>query len=133
MTSLAPLPAYTNESLATLTPEELLELLARDEDCVPRNAIDECICRGGAFVPLLEHMLKNHPWKNSDSEGQWWRLLHAAMILGAMPTEAAGLLLAGHMRAMAMHDDQNLQEWLSGYWPALFRNKPPGEIGRAHV
>jgi hypothetical protein len=22
--------------------------------------------------------------------------------------------------------DKNLQDWLSGYWPALFRNKPDG-------
>lgn len=123
MATLPPLPAYTDESLAAMPPDELLQLLARDEDRVPRNAIDECIRRGDALVPALEHILQVHSWQDNDSQGEWWCLLHAAMILGAMPTEAAGLLLASHMRAMAMHDDQNLQEWLSSDWPALFRNK----------
>jgi hypothetical protein len=124
MTTSSALPAYTNESLAALTADELLELLARDEDRVPRNAIDECTRRSDAFVPHLERMLQNHSWQDDTPDDQWWRLLHAAMILGAMPTEAAGLLLAGHMRAMAVHQDRNLQDWLSGEWPALFSNKP---------
>ena len=133
MTTLPPLPDYSHESLAALTPDELLELLARDEDRVPRNAIDECIRRGDAFVPHLEHTLNSYSWQNSSAEGPWWRLLHAAMILGAMPTEAAGLLLASHMRAMSVHDDQNLQEWLCGYWPALLRNKPPEVLAQVRA
>lgn len=32
------------------------------------------------------------------------------------------------MRCMSREDDQNLQDWLVGYWPALFRNKPEGVI-----
>ena len=130
MTLLPPIPAYSDASLAALTPDELLKLLARDEDRVPRNAIDECIRREDVFVAHLERVLQSHSWQDSESRGEWWRLLHAAMILGAMPTEAAGLLLAGHMRAMSVHDDQNLQEWLSGYWAALFRNKPPDVLAR---
>ncbi len=134
MSTLPPLPAYTDESLAALTPEELLELLARDEDRVPRNAIDECIRRGDAFVPALERILQDHSWQDNDTpDGEWWRLLHATMILGAMPTETAGLLLAGHMRAMSLHDDQNLQEWLSSEWPALFCNKPPGVLAQVRA
>ncbi len=133
MTTLPPLPAYTDESLAALTTGELLELLARDEDRVPRNVIDECIRRGDAFAPELERILQNHSWQDNDAQGEWWRLLHTAMILGAMPTEAAGVVLAGHMRAMSERDDQNLQEWLSGYWPALFRNKPPGVLAQVRA
>ena len=128
MTTLPPLPAYTDESLAAQTAEELLELLACAEDGVPRNAIDECIRRTDTFVAHLDRVLQNHVWQDSTLRGEWWRLLHAAMILGAMPTEAAGLLLASHMRAMSTHDDENLQEWLSSYWPALFRNKPPSVL-----
>ena len=29
------------------------------------------------------------------------------------------------MRRMAQDEDDNLQDWFSGDWPALFRNKPP--------
>ena len=133
MSTLPLLPAYTDESLAALSPEELLELLACDEDRVPRNVIDECTRREDTFVAHLDPMLQSHSWQDDESQGEWWRLLHAAMILGAMPTEAAGLLLAGHMRAMSVHDDENLQEWLSSDWPALFRNKPPGVLAQVRA
>ncbi len=133
MSTTPPLPAYTDETLVALSSEELLELLTCDEDRVPRNLIDECVHRGDAFVPYLDHMLQHHPWQDDTSDEAWWRLLHAAMILGGMPTEAAGLLLASHMRAMSVHDDENLQEWLSSDWPALFRNKPPGVLAQVRA
>ena len=46
------------------------------------------------------------------------------MILGLIPGEQAGLLLVAFMRRMALEDDDDMQDWLAGYWPALFRNKP---------
>jgi hypothetical protein len=46
------------------------------------------------------------------------------MILGLIPGERAGSLLVVLMRRIEHAEDNNLQDWLSGYWPALFRNKP---------
>ncbi|MGQ0544829.1 MAG: hypothetical protein ACT4P3_05770 [Betaproteobacteria bacterium] len=36
------MPSYADGELAALTPEALIELLIRDEDRVPRSAIDAC-------------------------------------------------------------------------------------------
>ena len=119
-----PLPTYANDALAAIPTEALLDLLAQDEDRVPRNVIETCAQRGASFVADLERMLAQHDWHGDASSGEWWRLLHAAMILGHMPDSAAGLLLVRHMRRMSEADDANLQDWLAGYWPALFRNKP---------
>ena len=124
MNTPQPLPEYTDEALAAFTTDQLLELLARDEDRVPRNVIDECARRGDAIVPCLNFVLKQYLWNVEMPEGQWWRLLHAVMILGLIPTEAAGLLLVQTMRRMSEEDDDNLQDWLAGHWPALFGNKP---------
>jgi len=40
-----------------------------------------------------------------------------------MDDAAAGRLLLHLMRRFAGGEDDNLEEWLSGFWPALFRNK----------
>lgn len=124
MNTPQPLPVYADEALATFTTDQLLELLARDEDRVPRNVIDECARRSDAIVPHLRLALEQYLWNAEMSQGQWWRLLHAVMILGLIPTETAGLLLVEYMRRMSEEDDENLQEWLAGHWPALFGNKP---------
>jgi len=124
MNTPQPLPVYADEALAASTTGQLLELLARDEDRVPRNVIDECARRGDAIVQHLGLVLENHRWNAEASDGEWWRLLHAVMILGLIPTEAAGLLLVQYMRRMSEEDDANLQDWLAGHWPAIFGNKP---------
>ncbi len=67
-------------------------------------------------------------WDEQATLGEWWLRLHAAMILGHIPGERAGMLLADFMRHMARAQDESLQDWLSGYWPALFRNKPEGVL-----
>jgi len=124
MNALQPLPVYADEALAAFTTDQLLELLVRDEDRVPRNVIDECARRGDAIVQHLGLVLESHHWKAEASDGEWWRLLHAVMILGLVPTEAAGLLLVQYMRRMSEQDDDALQDWLAGHWPAIFDNKP---------
>ncbi|MHB8840016.1 MAG: SEC-C metal-binding domain-containing protein, partial [Gemmatimonadaceae bacterium] len=53
-----------------------------------------------------------------------WLPLHAAMIAGLMPTERGGLHLVQLMRRMDALGEEDLQDWLAGYWPALFLNKP---------
>jgi hypothetical protein len=97
----APLPVYSAESLARLEPRELIGLLTGDDE---RASTGE------------------------ESRGEWWLPLHAVHILGLIASEEAGLLLVRFMRRMAQDDDDDLQDWLSGYWPALFRNKPDSAV-----
>ena len=119
------IPVYSEEELAELSPFELTDLIIENEDRVPRNVIDECARRGDG---MTEHLRQLHEddflWDAEGSDGQWWLRLHAAMILGQIPSEQAGLLLLELMRRTDLEEDENLQGWVSGYWPALFRNKP---------
>jgi hypothetical protein len=126
-TAQGQLPVYAAGELAGLDPEELLNLLIRNEDRVPRALIDECARRGEAMVERFATLLERDEfWNGEAAAGEWWLRLHAAMILGLIPGERAGSLLVALMRRMDQAGDHNLQDWLSGYWPALFRNKPDG-------
>jgi len=119
------LPAYSSERLASLGLSELIELMIADEDRVPRDVIDECARRGDEMAQHLGGLLlDDEHWKEGLSDGEWWLRLHAVMILGRIASERAGLRLVELMRRMSMEDDKNLQGWCSGYWPALFANKP---------
>ena len=123
----APLPVYATEELVGLDLEGLLDLLIRNEDRVPRALIDECARRGEAMVERLAKFVEPDEFWNDDApDGQWWLRLHTAMILGLIPGDRAGSLLVALMRRIEQARDENLQDWLSGYWPALFHNKPDG-------
>ncbi len=128
MNDLMPLPTYSEEELAELSPAKLTDLIIEDEDRVPRNAIDECARRGEAMTEYLQQLHEDDflwsPDEELDNDGVWWLRLHAVMILGLIPSERAGLLLVELMRRMSLEEDDNLQDWLAGYWPALFRSKP---------
>ena len=119
------LPTYSDEALAELSPAKLTDLLIENEDRVPRNVIDECVRRDEGMTEYLG-MLHDDDflWDPTQNDGVWWLRLHAAMILGFIPSEQAGRLLVELMRRMSLEEDDNLQDWLSGYWPALFKNKP---------
>ena len=123
-TNTAPaLPAYTEDELAALSPSALIEWLIRDEDRAPRNVIDRCAARGEEIVELLRAKVDDdRAWRSEVSAGEWWLLLHAVMILGLIASESAGLLLVRFMRRMALAGDDNLQDWLAGFWPWLFAN-----------
>jgi hypothetical protein len=123
----APLPVYAAEELAGLDLEGLLDLLIRNEDRVPRALVDECARRGQGMVERIATLVERDEfWKGNAAVGEWWLRLHAAMILGLIPGERAGSLLVALMRRIEQARDENLQDWLSGYWPALFHNKPDG-------
>ena len=125
----APLPVYSGESLARLEPLELIWLVTGDEDRVPRNVIDECARRGKDMVLALERLCDNDRTSaGEESRGEWWLPLHAVHILGLIASQEAGLLILRFLRRMAQDGDDDLQDWLSGYWPALFRNKPESAI-----
>lgn len=123
------LPEYSNAELADLSPAELIDILIENEDRVLRNVIDECARRGEVMVEYLQRIHDDgFLWQEEGSNGEWWLRLHAAMILGLIPGERAGLLLAELMRRMSVEDDDNLQDWLAGHWSALFQNKPPSVL-----
>jgi hypothetical protein len=118
------LPTYPNEDLTALSPSRLSDILIENEDRVPRNVIDECARRGDKMVDELHYLSKDSLDWIAVSSGEWWLKLHAVMILGLIPSENAGLLIVKFMRRMAREEDHDLPDWLAGYWPELFRNKP---------
>jgi SEC-C motif len=124
------LPEYSDEHLSSLENAELWQLLIRNEDRVPRNLIDECARRGEAILDLAANALESERfWTDDQTRGEAWIPVHAVMILGLMPDARAGALLAAYMRRIAGEDD--LQDWLGGYWPAFFRNKPAEQVALA--
>ncbi len=124
------LPEYNPTTLAALDPEALVALLASDEDRAPRELIDECARRGDAMLACLERFAADEIWWLGDArEDEWWLRLHGAMVLGLMSSARAGSLLAEWLRRMAEAEDDNLQDWLAGYWAAFFRNKPDSVRG----
>jgi SEC-C motif len=117
-----PLPVYSETELAELSHAALIDLLIRDEDRVPRNVIDHCASRGDAMLALLHAKIEDE-----DDEpvlGEWWLLLHAAMIAGLIASESAGNFLVRLMRRIDEAEDHDMQDWLAGAWPWLFFNKP---------
>lgn len=125
MKDLTTLPTYAKEELAELSTSKLIDIIIKDEDRTPRNVIDECARRGEAMTEYLQQLHEDEfLWSPEDNDGIWWLRLHTTMILGLIPSDLAGLLLVEIMRRMSLEEDENLQDWLAGYWPALFRNKP---------
>ena len=120
------LPSYTDEYLRSLTAVDLIELMTRDEDRVPRNVIEACAARADEFLPIFEQMLEDPRfWSEEEIPlGAWWLKLHAILIQGLMPTLRAGEILARTMRRLAETDDEDFAGWCAGYWPVLFINKP---------
>ena len=74
------LPSYTEEHLAGLDAKALIALIVGDEDRAPRNLIDVAAHRGGETVAALGS-LPELSW-NKCEDGEWWLLVHAAMIIG---------------------------------------------------
>jgi len=119
------LPASPDEDLSALAPAALVQRLIRDEDHAPLAVIEACAARGEAMVEALRRAVdEGHAWAEDALPGDWWLMLHAALILGRIPSASAGLDLVRLLRRMAIEEDDNLQDWLAGDWPALFENKP---------
>ena len=127
----AALPTYSEEHLSGLAPAALIDLMVADEDRVPRAVIDACSRRGDDMTVALQELLER-PWAAPDAIGEWWLRLHVVMILGLIPSESAGVLAVRFMRAMSAAQDDDMQDWLAGYWPALFINKPDTVLQALH-
>jgi hypothetical protein len=119
------MPAYDTAGLASRDCDALIDLLIQDEDRVPRVLVDECAGRGESMLERLAMLVApDRRWSDAITDGEWWLRLHAVMILGLMEGEGAGRLLVSFMRRMERANDEDLQDWLAGYWPIFFRNKP---------
>jgi len=129
---MSELPVMTNETLTSCSPTELIDIMVEYEDRVPRNVIDECARRGEQMLDSLAPIAQPNDERAAETPGYWWLRLHAVMILGLMPGEAAGHVLVTFIHGMDRDEDDNLQDWFSGYWPALMHNKPPSVIALLH-
>ncbi len=114
------IPQYSKDELTAYSNQQLIEKMIEDEDRVPRILIDECVSRGEKILEVLASVKVN----NVETNGEWWMILHSIMILGLIPSEEAGMLLIAFIDDMCKEPDDDLQDWLAGYWPALTRNKP---------
>ncbi len=117
--------AYTDIELAAMDEMILIAHLRKHADRAPHSLIDTCADRGDAMVEALARLLHSPAfWADDIEEGGWWLRLHTAMILGLIPTETAGRRLIELMRKLDAADDVDTQDWMAGYWPALFAKKP---------
>jgi len=119
------------ENFATLDPSQLLDRLVAEEDRAPLGLVDACVAHGEAIVEALRAVLDDERTWSGDEPGRWWLPLHAAFILGRIPTESAGLLLVRLMRQLDGHEDDGLPDWLAGDWAYLFADKPPAAVHAA--
>ena len=108
------------DALRQLDVDELLGLVASHGDRLSRDVIDECATRGEAMAEALRGLVAESQESDGDLPAEtWWTPLHAAMILGLMSGPGvAEALLETFLR---VDEDEDLTDWLAGYWPALFR------------
>jgi len=131
MNAIALSPNGSPEDFAALDPAQLLDRLVAAEDRAPLGLIDACVAHGEAMVEALRPVLDDERAWDDESDGVsgwWWLPLHAAFILGRIPTESAGLLLVHLMRRLDGCEDDGLPDWLAGDWAYLFADKPPSVV-----
>ncbi len=99
----------------TLDDESLLKLLFTEADRLPRKAVDEFVRRGERMIkPLNDIVSKESHWTSSMPE--WWAVVHAVFILGAIDTKEAVLPLIRALRWAEAHD----VEWITIELPSIF-------------
>jgi yecA family protein len=115
---------FSADELATLTDAELMALLTGMRDTLPRGAVDECVRRAPAMLPVLAgYLADDENWGADVPTERWWALLHCILILGAMQGEQAGAALLGVFPRMQEYPEDDLWDWVAEGWPALFRGK----------
>ena len=123
MDELPPLPRYPPEELAGMDEEDLFALVTGNADRLPLEVVNACARRADAMVPLLhKHLMTEAHWSAMASDGEWWGLLHAVFILGLIPGEASARALLDGFRRITSGRNNDLADWIAGYWPALCRN-----------
>ena len=121
---LEDLPSFTPQELGRQTDDELMSIILALGDMLPREVVDEAIRRGQPMASRLHgHLKTSHHWTNEAEGTDWWGLLHAIFILGYVSGEDATQGLAHAINRMDSEPDNDLWDWIAGYWPVLFRNK----------
>jgi len=111
------------EELSAMDESELMTVVTTSDDVLPFEVVAECASRKEAIVPLLQRHLDNDiHWSDEVDESDWWGLLHAVFILGLIPGEASAKALMDAFRRINFDEDNDLSDWLSSNWPALFRD-----------
>jgi len=106
-----------------LTDDELLALLFTQEDRLPRAVVDEIVQRGERMVePLSEIISNQYSWIKGLPE--WWAVVHAVYILGAIGGKDVILPLLRGMRWAVSYDC----DWVTEDLPSIF-----GKIGIAAI
>ncbi len=120
----APAADFAAEQLAAMAPQDLMNLIGGLGEELPRTVIDECVSRTPSMLPLLMAYLDaDANWSAESPEETWWGLLHSINILGAMSDPRTAEVLLRVMGKMEAYPENELWDWLNGFWPALFRNK----------
>src|SRR3990172_3038981 len=99
----------------TLTDQELVNLLFTQEDRLPRAAVDEFMRREEAmFLPLADIASNQYSWTKEPPE--WWAVIHAVFILGAMGGAHVVIPLAQALRWAVAYDC----DWVTEKLPCIF-------------
>lgn len=102
-----------------LDDSRLVNLLYTEADRLPRAAVDEFILRGERMVPLLSEIVsKSYSWVTRLPD--WWAVVHAVFILGAIGTKETILPLLKSLRYASAHGC----DWVTNNLPSIF-----GKIG----
>jgi HEAT repeat protein len=106
---------------SSLSDADLVELLFTEADRLPRSAVDEFIRRGEKIVPDLGEIISfDGNWKARSPE--WWAVIHAVYILGAIGTEAVIPYL---VKSITLAEKYEV-DWVWDELPSIF-----GKIGPA--
>jgi hypothetical protein len=130
--SINDIPVFDPDTLSHAPVGDLLDLLIEHGDRVPRALFDACVARDEDMVAaLVDFYARLDATDPDDGRDTWWMGLHALLLLGAIPGEAAGRLLIDALRRAGREDDLVLLDWVAGDTAWLFANKPPAVIDQA--
>jgi HEAT repeat protein len=111
-----------------LSDEKLTEQLYWAEDRLPRAAVDEIARRGERMVPLLSGIVSNQfHWTKKVPE--WWAVVHASFILGAIGTQSTIIPL---LRALRLADAYDC-DWVTEAMTSIFGRMGPAAVDRLMI
>jgi hypothetical protein len=106
-----------------LDDENLISLFFTEEDRLPREAVDEFVRRGDRMVaPLAKIVSNNYAWTRDLPE--WWAVIHATFILGAIATKETVLPLLKALRFACVYDC----DWITHELPSIFGRLGPRAV-----
>jgi hypothetical protein len=99
----------------SLSDSELVDLLYTAGDRLPREAVDEILLRASRMLPqLAEIVVDKASWMSGVPE--WWAVVHATYILGAMRDRDALVPLLTALRWADAFDC----DWVTDDLPSIF-------------